>query len=198
MRWRVRGQASRWPMGGRYDAHAAGREAERSQAGSVASQAFAHGGVGGLEVVLVDALGVGARLSSGPWIPPSQGGARGSSTSRSIVSGEDSALFREGLGPVNGHREVRRQFFHDPAAPTPAGLLPAAFAAVRNGLGQVLLVRRADDGNWELPGGHVEVGESASEAAIREVAEEAGVIIKVTGVLGRLQRSRTRAGLPAR
>jgi len=87
-------------------------------------------------------------------------------------------------GPVNVHQEVRRQFFHDPAAPTPEGLLPAAFAAVRNGLGQVLLVRRADDGNWELPGGHVEVGESASEAAIREVAEEAGVTIKVTGVLG--------------
>jgi len=50
-------------MGGRYDAHVAGREAERSQAGLVATQAFAHGGVGGLEVVLVDALGVGARLA---------------------------------------------------------------------------------------------------------------------------------------
>jgi 8-oxo-dGTP pyrophosphatase MutT (NUDIX family) len=76
------------------------------------------------------------------------------------------------------------QFFHDPAAPTPEGLLPAAYAAVRNGLGQVLLVRRADDGNWELPGGRVEVGETASETVVREVAEEAGVVIKVTGVLG--------------
>ena len=40
-------------------------------------------------------------------------------------------------------------------------LLPAAFAAVRNDAGQVLLVRRIDDGNWELPGGRIEVGETA-------------------------------------
>jgi 8-oxo-dGTP pyrophosphatase MutT (NUDIX family) len=63
-------------------------------------------------------------------------------------------------------------------------LLPVAYAAVRNGDGRVLLVRRADDENWELPGGRVDVGESASQAVVREVAEEAGVVIKVTGVLG--------------
>ena len=78
----------------------------------------------------------------------------------------------------------RRQFFHDPAAPTPKGLLPVAYAAVRNGEGQVLLVRRADDGNWELPGGRVDIGESATAAVVREVAEETGLVIKVTAVLG--------------
>jgi 8-oxo-dGTP pyrophosphatase MutT (NUDIX family) len=51
------------------------------------------------------------------------------------------------------------------------GLLPAAFATVRNPAGQVLMVRRIDDGNWELPGGRVEVGETVAEAVIREVAE---------------------------
>ena len=56
-----------------------------------------------------------------------------------------------GRRPDSGHHEFRRQYFHDPAAPAPAGLLPAAYAAVRNGQGQMLLVRRADDGNWELP-----------------------------------------------
>jgi ADP-ribose pyrophosphatase YjhB (NUDIX family) len=86
--------------------------------------------------------------------------------------------------PGYGHRRSRRQFFHDPAAPTPQGLLPAVFAAVHNGEGRMLLVRRADDGNWELPGGRVDVGESASEAVSREVAEEAGVVIKITSVLG--------------
>jgi 8-oxo-dGTP pyrophosphatase MutT (NUDIX family) len=49
---------------------------------------------------------------------------------------------------------------------------------------RVLLVRRADDGYWELPGGRVEVGESASAAVVREVAEEAGVSIEVTGLVG--------------
>ena len=88
------------------------------------------------------------------------------------------------LRPEIGHLRARRQYFHDPAAPAPDGLLPAAYAAVRNSEGQVLLVRRADDGNWELPGGRVDVGESASQAVIREVAEEADVAIKVSGVVG--------------
>jgi len=88
------------------------------------------------------------------------------------------------LRPEIGHLRARRQYFHDPAAPAPDGLLPAAYAAVRNSEGQVLLVRRADDGNWELPGGRVDAGESASQAVIREVAEEADVSIKVSGVVG--------------
>ncbi|MBV9729828.1 MAG: NUDIX domain-containing protein, partial [Pseudonocardiales bacterium] len=46
---------------------------------------------------------------------------------------------------------------------------------MRNDVGEVLLVRRADDGYWELPGGRIEIGESASAAVIREVAEETGV-----------------------
>ncbi len=79
---------------------------------------------------------------------------------------------------------ARVEYYHDVAAPQACGLLPAAFAIVRNGLGQVLLVRRTDDGYWELPGGRVEVGESASAAVVREVAEEAGVAIKVTGLSG--------------
>jgi hypothetical protein len=35
----------------------------------------------------------------------------------------------------------------------------------------ILLVRRIDDGNWELPGGRIEVGEIAPQAVIREIAE---------------------------
>lgn len=84
-----------------------------------------------------------------------------------------------GVGTVR-----RRQYFHDRAAPRAAGLLPAAFAIVRDDAGRVLLVRRADDGNWELPGGRVDVGESAAAAVAREVVEEAGIEVKVTGVAG--------------
>jgi 8-oxo-dGTP pyrophosphatase MutT (NUDIX family) len=79
---------------------------------------------------------------------------------------------------------ARRQYLHDRAAPTPQGLLPAAFAIVRDGAGRVLLVRRADDGNWELPGGRIDVGETAAAAVVREVAEEAGLAVRVTGVAG--------------
>lgn len=76
------------------------------------------------------------------------------------------------------------EYYHDATAPQARGLLPAAFALVRNSLSQILLVRRADDGYWELPGGRVEVGETASAAAVREVAEETGVAITVTGLAG--------------
>lgn len=79
---------------------------------------------------------------------------------------------------------ARTEYYHDVAAPRARELLPAAFAVVRNDVGQVLLVRRADDGYWELPGGRVEIGESASTAAAREVAEEAGVAIEITGLAG--------------
>jgi ADP-ribose pyrophosphatase YjhB (NUDIX family) len=94
-----------------------------------------------------------------------------------------SVVARRDRGPK--HRAVaRRQYFHDPHAPAALDFLPAAYAVVRNRLGHVLLVRRADDGNWELPGGRIEIGESATAAAAREVAEEAGVEITITALAG--------------
>ena len=77
-----------------------------------------------------------------------------------------------------------REYYRDTNAPRAHDVLPAAFAAVRNVTGEVLLVRRIDDGNWELPGGRIDVGESAAQAVIREVAEESGVTIAVIGLSG--------------
>ncbi len=50
--------------------------------------------------------------------------------------------------------------------------------------GEVLLMRRSDNGHWGLPGGFVEVGESVAEAARREVAEETGWRVDVRGLIG--------------
>lgn len=41
---------------------------------------------------------------------------------------------------------------------------------------QVLLVRRADDGRWTPVTGIIDPGEQPATAAVREVAEEAGVV----------------------
>jgi ADP-ribose pyrophosphatase YjhB (NUDIX family) len=76
------------------------------------------------------------------------------------------------------------EFYQDRAAPIAQDVLPAAFAAVRSRAGEILLVQRLDDGNWELPGGRIEVGESVTQAVIREVDEESGVMIELTGLAG--------------
>lgn len=41
----------------------------------------------------------------------------------------------------------------------------------------VLLIKRGDTGLWALPGGHLDEGEEAASAAVREVAEETGLVI---------------------
>lgn len=57
--------------------------------------------------------------------------------------------------------------------------------------GRVLLVRRGGQpaaGKWSLPGGLVELGESAVDAVRREVAEECGLQIRVMDVAGVIDR----------
>ena len=49
---------------------------------------------------------------------------------------------------------------------------------------RVLLVRERSDGRWCLPGGYVDIGDSPSEAAVRETAEEACVDARVTHLVG--------------
>jgi mutator protein MutT len=50
-----------------------------------------------------------------------------------------------------------------------------------------LLVRSSDSRNWLFPKGHIEAGETADAAALREVREEAGIEATVRAPLGRLQ-----------
>jgi len=49
---------------------------------------------------------------------------------------------------------------------------------------KLLLTRRADNGRWCLPGGHVESGESIAEACIREMWEETGLEVRVARLIG--------------
>lgn len=76
------------------------------------------------------------------------------------------------------------EYYHDPHAPLANSLAPTSFAVVRNAQRRVLLVQRIDTRNWELPGGKVNFGESALDAVVREVNEEAGILITVTGLAG--------------
>lgn len=49
---------------------------------------------------------------------------------------------------------------------------------------KVLLTRRTDNGQWCLPGGAMEPGESAAEACAREVWEETGLRVRATRLVG--------------
>lgn len=53
--------------------------------------------------------------------------------------------------------------------------------------GKFLLVQEGREGRgkkWNLPGGHVEPEETLAEAALREVEEESGLVVALTGFLG--------------
>jgi ADP-ribose pyrophosphatase YjhB (NUDIX family) len=78
----------------------------------------------------------------------------------------------------------RIDYYHDPAAPAATTMIPSANTVVVNDAGEILLIRRADNGNWALPGGAVELGETLAQAAVRETREESGVECEVTGVSG--------------
>ena len=62
----------------------------------------------------------------------------------------------------------------------------AASAAIFRDDGHVLIGRRAKSPRrdvWSLPGGHIEPGETASEAALREVREETAVRAEILGLV---------------
>ncbi len=54
-------------------------------------------------------------------------------------------------------------------------LFVGARAVVRDDSGRVLLIERSDNGHWAMPAGAMELGESISDCAIREVREESGL-----------------------
>lgn len=64
---------------------------------------------------------------------------------------------------------------------------PCAGALVADSRGRLLLTRRAIEpfkGKWDLPGGYLEEGEHPEAGAIRELREETGLEVRITGFGG--------------
>jgi 8-oxo-dGTP pyrophosphatase MutT (NUDIX family) len=78
----------------------------------------------------------------------------------------------------------RIDYYDDPAAPAANTIVPSANVAVINDAGEILVIHRADNDNWALPGGAQDFGESLVETAVRETKEETGVECEVTGIVG--------------
>ena len=77
----------------------------------------------------------------------------------------------------------RHDYYDDPDAPAANSVVPSAAAFVLRD-GAVLLTERSDNGNWSMPGGAQDPGESLTATAVRETVEETGVTIRPTGLVG--------------
>jgi ADP-ribose pyrophosphatase YjhB (NUDIX family) len=85
-------------------------------------------------------------------------------------------------GEVNVSRRI--DYHDDPDAPKANSMVPSVNVVVVNAAGDILLIRRSDNDNWALPGGAIELGESVSQAAVRETREETGIDCEITGLVG--------------
>lgn len=78
----------------------------------------------------------------------------------------------------------RIDFYDDPDAPVANSVVPSANVVVVDDAGRLLLILRSDNGNWALPGGAMDLGESLPAAAVRETLEETGIEVEITGLVG--------------
>ena len=94
------------------------------------------------------------------------------------------ARFRIPRGAFAIVKEVARHLLRRPVV--------GIAAAARTDDGRWLLVRRGDVGQWALPGGTLEWGETLRASLLRELEEEAGVlrcdVVRVVGVFSRPDR----------
>ncbi|MFQ9892272.1 MAG: NUDIX domain-containing protein [Emergencia sp.] len=67
---------------------------------------------------------------------------------------------------------------------------------LQNEEGKVLMVRQHHENRdiWMVPGGGIEAGENSIEAAVREVKEETGLDIEVTGVAWHIEEVSEKRG----
>jgi ADP-ribose pyrophosphatase YjhB (NUDIX family) len=63
-------------------------------------------------------------------------------------------------------------------------VVPSTTAVVTDARERIVLIRRRDNDLWALPGGAMELGESIVDAAVREVKEETGLDVEITGLVG--------------
>lgn len=78
----------------------------------------------------------------------------------------------------------RIDYYDDPEAPQANSRVPSVNVFVVNERDEVLMIRRTDNGNWAVPGGAIDLGESVPQAAVRETEEESGITCEITGIVG--------------
>lgn len=79
---------------------------------------------------------------------------------------------------------TRIDYFDDPTAPRANSMVPSANVVVTDDEGRILMIRRSDNGNWAVPGGAMDLGESIVQTGVRETLEETGIHCEITGLVG--------------
>ena len=83
----------------------------------------------------------------------------------------------EGESTLGIPESVGKEFIAHDSEPFAAGII---FKAGN----KILLAKRADNGLWAFPGGHIEAGETPEQAAQRECLEEVGISVNDIGKIG--------------
>ncbi len=79
---------------------------------------------------------------------------------------------------------VRKDYYHAENAPKANSMVPAAAVAILNKKSEILMLQRKDNGKWTMPGGTMELDESLTGCALREVKEECGLDVSIVDVIG--------------
>jgi ADP-ribose pyrophosphatase YjhB (NUDIX family) len=79
---------------------------------------------------------------------------------------------------------ARTDHYRSPDAPAANSIVVAVTAFIQDDQGRLLLIRRTDNDLYAIPGGALELGETLTETVQREVMEETGINVQVTGLIG--------------
>jgi ADP-ribose pyrophosphatase YjhB (NUDIX family) len=79
---------------------------------------------------------------------------------------------------------ARVDYYDEPNAPAANSLVVGSSAVVVDRDNRILLQRRSDSGNWALPGGAMDIGETLAQSLIREVKEETGFDVRPDRIVG--------------
>ncbi len=83
----------------------------------------------------------------------------------------------------DGLKTVRTDYAHLEIMPEANSIRPAAAVAIIKN-NEILMLKRADNNKWTLPGGTLELNESMIACAVREVKEETALEVEIKDVIG--------------
>jgi len=79
---------------------------------------------------------------------------------------------------------MERCYYEDPDAPAPnVPLSPGVSAVIFDADRRILFIKRTRGDYWSLPGGRMDLGESAQECCVRETLEETGLRTRIVRLI---------------